>query len=314
MPGCDELARAGHRHGRRRPRDADRVARLGQPRAAADWPRGPRRRRNRAGAIIFPRYRGDLLECAVLARRMREAQIESTVVPRNALDVLAQHIVSAAVERDEEGERPLTVRGAARDRVRQLQLRRALARAAGERARHARRPLPLAASSASCARASPGTGSRGPSAPRRGARQLAITNAGTIPDRGLFAVTLPDGRRVGEFDEEMVHEARVGQTFLLGASSWRIEEIGRDRVIVTPAPGVPGAVPFWRGDTLGRPRELGQPSASSAARRSSCDEQAPARLPPRAARGAQPHRVPRERSSGDARDPERPHARAGALP
>ena len=94
--------------------------------------------------------------------------------------------------------------------------------------------------------------------PRRGSRQLAVSNAGTIPDRGLFAVTLPDGRRVGELDEEMVYEARPGQVFLLGASSWRIEEIGRDRVIVTPAPGAPGAVPFWKGDAIGRPKELGE--------------------------------------------------------
>ena len=94
--------------------------------------------------------------------------------------------------------------------------------------------------------------------PRRGARALAITNAGTIPDRGLYSVNLPDGRRVGELDEEMVYEARPGQTFLLGASSWRIEEITRDRVIVSPAPGVPAAVPFWKGDGLGRPKELGQ--------------------------------------------------------
>ncbi|MEA2221358.1 MAG: ATP-dependent helicase Lhr and Lhr-like helicase, partial [Solirubrobacteraceae bacterium] len=80
----------------------------------------------------------------------------------------------------------------------------------------------------------------------------------TIPDRGLYAVTLPDGRRVGELDEEMVYEARPGQAFLLGASTWRIEEIGRDRVIVTPAPGAPGAVPFWKGDSVGRPKELGE--------------------------------------------------------
>src|SRR5688572_14406119 len=93
---------------------------------------------------------------------------------------------------------------------------------------------------------------------RKGARALAITNAGTIPDRGLFSVNLPDGRRVGELDEEMVYEARAGQVFLLGASSWRIEEITRDRVIVSPAPGVPAAVPFWKGDGLGRPKELGQ--------------------------------------------------------
>jgi ATP-dependent Lhr-like helicase len=87
--------------------------------------------------------------------------------------------------------------------------------------------------------------------------QLAVTNAGTIPDRGLYGVHLPDGRRVGELDEEMVYEARPGQTFLLGASTWRIEEITRDRVIVTPAPGAPGAVPFWRGEGVGRPKELG---------------------------------------------------------
>src|SRR5204862_4904075 len=93
---------------------------------------------------------------------------------------------------------------------------------------------------------------------RKGARALAITNAGTIPDRGLFSVNLPDGRRVGELDEEMVYEARPGQTFLLGATSWRIEDITRDRVVVTPAPGVPGAVPFWKGDSVGRPRELGE--------------------------------------------------------
>jgi ATP-dependent helicase Lhr and Lhr-like helicase len=94
--------------------------------------------------------------------------------------------------------------------------------------------------------------------PRKGAQQLAVTNAGTIPDRGLFGVHLPDGRRVGELDEEMVYEARPGQTFLLGASTWRIEEITRDRVIVTPAPGAPGALPFWRGDGVGRPIELGR--------------------------------------------------------
>ncbi len=91
-----------------------------------------------------------------------------------------------------------------------------------------------------------------------GRRQLAVTNAGTIPDRGLYGVHLPDGRRVGELDEEMVYEARPGQTFLLGATTWRIEEITRDRVIVTPAPGVPGAVPFWKGDGIGRPAELGR--------------------------------------------------------
>ena len=92
-----------------------------------------------------------------------------------------------------------------------------------------------------------------------GARRLAVTNAGTIPDRGLFTVQLADsGSKVGELDEEMVYEAREGQVFLLGASSWRIEEITRDRVLVTPAPGVPGAVPFWKGEGVGRPYELGE--------------------------------------------------------
>src|SRR5438045_8792543 len=94
---------------------------------------------------------------------------------------------------------------------------------------------------------------------RQGARRLAVTNAGTIPDRGLFGVHLVDGGgRVGELDEEMVYEARAGQTFLLGASTWRIEEITRDRVLVSPARGVPGAVPFWKGEGVGRPYELGE--------------------------------------------------------
>ena len=94
---------------------------------------------------------------------------------------------------------------------------------------------------------------------RTGARRLAVTNAGTIPDRGLFGVFLADGGgRVGELDEEMVYEAREGQTFLLGASTWRIEEITRDRVLVSPAPGVPGVAPFWKGEGIGRPAELGE--------------------------------------------------------
>ncbi|MGB1627223.1 MAG: Lhr family helicase, partial [Miltoncostaeaceae bacterium] len=93
---------------------------------------------------------------------------------------------------------------------------------------------------------------------RDGARRLAVENAGTIPDRGLFGVFLADGRtRVGELDEEMVYEARAGQAFMLGASTWRIEQITRDRVLVSPAPGAPGAVPFWRGEGVGRPYELG---------------------------------------------------------
>src|SRR5205807_2401869 len=93
---------------------------------------------------------------------------------------------------------------------------------------------------------------------RSGARMLAVTSGGTIPDRGLFGVFTPEGTRVGELDEEMVYESRVGETFVLGATTWRIEEITRDRVVVTPAPGEPGKMPFWHGDGLGRPYELGR--------------------------------------------------------
>ena len=93
---------------------------------------------------------------------------------------------------------------------------------------------------------------------RKGAQRLAVTNAGTIPDRGLYGVFLPDGTRVGELDEEMVYESRPGETFLLGASTWRIEDITFERVVVTPAPGQPGKMPFWHGDGPGRPLELGR--------------------------------------------------------
>ncbi|HWF52997.1 MAG TPA: DEAD/DEAH box helicase, partial [Solirubrobacteraceae bacterium] len=204
---------------------------------------------------IFPKFRADLLECAVVARRMREAQIETTVVPRNALDVLAQQIVAiAAAAGDEETVSvdnlyALVTRTHSYAELPRTQLENVLDMLDGRypSSEFAElRPRIVWDRVAGTIRARPG------------ARQLAVTNAGTIPDRGLFAVTLPDGRRVGELDEEMVYEARPGQTFLLGASTWRIEEIGRDRVIVTPAPGVPGAVPFWKGDTLGRPRELGE--------------------------------------------------------
>jgi ATP-dependent helicase Lhr and Lhr-like helicase len=94
--------------------------------------------------------------------------------------------------------------------------------------------------------------------PREGSRRLAVTSGGTIPDRGLFGVFLPDGTRVGELDEEMVYESRPGETFVLGASTWRIEDITFERVTVTPAPGEPGKMPFWHGDRPGRPLELGR--------------------------------------------------------
>jgi ATP-dependent Lhr-like helicase len=201
---------------------------------------------------IFPKFRADLLECAVIARRMREGAIESTVVPRNPLDVLAQQVVAiAAASEDPISVDELYALVTATYTFAELprtQLENVLDMLDGRYPSSSfaeLRPRIIWDRVAGTLRARPG------------ARQLAVTNAGTIPDRGLYAVTLPDGRRVGELDEEMVYEARPGQTFLLGATTWRIEEIGRDRVIVTPAPGLPGAVPFWKGDGVGRPRELG---------------------------------------------------------
>jgi ATP-dependent helicase Lhr and Lhr-like helicase len=200
---------------------------------------------------IFPKYRGDLLECAVVARRMREAEIEETVIPQNPLDVLAQHLVSMAAldEWDvDEVERLLTATQPFHDLSRE-QLENVLdmldGRYPSDRFAELRPRIVW-------------DRTEGTIHGRKGARQLVVTNAGTIPDRGLYGVHLPDGRRVGELDEEMVYEARAGQTFLLGSSTWRIEEITRDRVIVTPAPGAPGAVPFWKGDGIGRPAELGR--------------------------------------------------------
>ena len=200
---------------------------------------------------IFPKYRGDLLECAVVARRMREAEIEETTIPQNPLDVLAQHLVSIAAQKEwevDEVEQLVTATESFHDLSRE-QLENVLdmldGRYPSDRFAELRPRIVWDRTA-------------GTIHGRKGSRQLVVTNAGTIPDRGLYGVHLPDGRRVGELDEEMVYEARAGQTFLLGSSTWRIEEITRDRVIVTPAPGAPGAVPFWKGDGIGRPAELGR--------------------------------------------------------
>lgn len=201
---------------------------------------------------IFPKFRADLLESAVVVRRMLEGAIEETTIVRNPLDVLAQQIVAISAEEEiAVDDLHDLVRGSYpfRDLSRQ-QLENVLDMLAG------RYP------SEEFAELRPrivwdrlGGLVRG----REGARRLAVTNAGTIPDRGLFGVHLVDGGgRVGELDEEMVYEARAGQTFLLGASTWRIEEITRDRVLVSPAPGVPALVPFWKGEGVGRPYELGE--------------------------------------------------------
>src|SRR5438067_4056305 len=222
---------------------------------------------------IFPKFRLDLLESAVVARRMRAGEIEETVIPRNPLDVLAQHVV--AICADEEipvEELHELVRGAYPfSDLSRVQLENVLDMLDG------RYPSDeFAELRARIVWDRTAGVVRG----RQGARRLAVTNAGTIPDRGLFGVHLVDGGgRVGELDEEMVYEARAGQTFLLGASSWRIEEITRDRVLVSPAPGVPGAVPFWKGEGVGRPYELGAAIGAAARELTALsDEQALGRL------------------------------------
>jgi ATP-dependent Lhr-like helicase len=201
---------------------------------------------------IFPKFRADLLESAVVVQRMREGAIEETQIPRNPLDVLAQQIVGiCAQEEIEVEELHRLVRGAYPFAdLSRAQLENVLDMLAGRYPSDEfaeLRPRIVWDRTAGVVRG------------RQGARRLAVTNAGTIPDRGLFGVFIADGGgRVGELDEEMVYEARAGQVIMLGASSWRIEEITRDRVLVSPAPGVPGAVPFWKGEGVGRPYELGQ--------------------------------------------------------
>jgi ATP-dependent helicase Lhr and Lhr-like helicase len=234
----------------------DLVVQVESPKSVARGLQRVGRAGHELGAVskgrIFPKFRADLLESAVVARRMRDGAIEETVIPRNPLDVLAQQVVAVCADAEVVvDELHDLVRGAYPfSDLSRVQLENVLDMLAG------RYP------SDEFAELRPritwdrtGGTIRG----LAGARRLAVTNAGTIPDRGLFTVQLADsGSRVGELDEEMVYEARAGQTFLLGASSWRIEEITRDRVLVSPAPGVPGAVPFWKGEGVGRPFELGQ--------------------------------------------------------
>jgi ATP-dependent helicase Lhr and Lhr-like helicase len=200
---------------------------------------------------IYPKHRGDLLEAAVVARRMHEGAIEATRYLRNPLDVLAQQVVAAtAVEPWADQDLRALVRRAAGftelsdelfDNVLDLLAGRYPSEEFGEL-----RPRVVWDRVAGVVRG------------RDGAKRLAVTSGGTIPDRGLFGVFLPDGTRVGELDEEMVYESRPGETFLLGASTWRIEDITFERVVVSPAPGQPGKMPFWHGDRPGRPLELGR--------------------------------------------------------
>ena len=203
--------------------------------------------------VILPKHRGELAQCAVVAERMAAGAIEELRIPRNPLDVLAQQIV-AMVAMDSWDVDALAA------------LARRSAPFAGLPASALEAVLDMLAGrypSDEFAELRPRiTWDRvaGTLTGRPGAQRLAVTSGGTIPDRGLFGVFLvgEGGGRVGELDEEMVYESRTGDVILLGSSSWRIEEITADRVLVTPAPGRPGRLPFWHGDSPARPAELGR--------------------------------------------------------
>jgi ATP-dependent Lhr-like helicase len=211
--------------------------------------------------VIFPKYQGDLVQATVVAERMRGGNIEELRAPRNPLDVLAQQIVAMTSMDDwpvDELERVIR-RAAPFAGLTRPVLDAVLDMLAGRYPSEefaGLRPRVVWDRLAGVVRGRPG------------GQRLAVTSGGTIPDRGLFGVFLAGSetgsgtsrrhsRRVGELDEEMVYESRVGDVFVLGASSWRIEDITADSVLVTPAPGQPGKLPFWHGDTLGRPAELG---------------------------------------------------------
>ena len=201
---------------------------------------------------IYPKHRGDLLEAAVVVRRMIDGAIESTRYLRNPLDVLAQQIVAHVA---------ITTECTVAD----------VGRLVRRCANFAELSDDLLLNTLDLLAGRYPSDEFGELRPRLvwdrvndtlrardGSRRLAVTSGGTIPDRGLFGVFLPDGTRVGELDEEMVYESRPGETFLLGASTWRIEDITFERVVVSPAPGQPGKMPFWHGDRPGRPLELGR--------------------------------------------------------
>ena len=205
--------------------------------------------------IILPKYRGDLLASAALTERMHAGAVEASRYIRNPLDVLAQHIVAIA------GRDPITVDDLERlvhgsapfAELPRAQLENVLDMLSGRYPSDEfaeLRPRIVWDRVAGTIRA------------REGAARIALTSGGTIPDRGLYGVFLvgaePGKGRVGELDEEMVFETRVGETFLLGASTWRVEEITHDRVLVSPAPGVPGKMPFWKGESANRPLEFGR--------------------------------------------------------
>jgi ATP-dependent helicase Lhr and Lhr-like helicase len=209
-----------------------------------------------SSGIVFPKFRGDLIACAAVAEAMHEGKIEPTRYPRNPLDVLAQQIVAMVAMDDWNADELFAfVRSAAPfaelgrsvfDGV--LDMLSGLYPSDEFAELRPRLTWDRVTNSLTA---------------RQGAKRVAITSGGTIPDRGLYGVFLAGSEkdqssRVGELDEEMVFETSVGETFMLGASSWRIEEITHDRVIVTPAPGQPGKMPFWKADAAERTVPFGQ--------------------------------------------------------
>lgn len=207
---------------------------------------------------MFPKHRGDLLACVAARTGMLATEVEETFYPRNPLDVLAQHIVAiTAMDPIHEDTLFDLVRGAGPlaelprssfDGVLDMLSGKYPSDEFAEL-----RPRIVWDRKTGMLRA------------RKGAGRIAVANAGTIPDRGYYGVFLGSadsgagtGRRVGELDEEMVFEAKEGEVFVLGASSWRITDITHDKVLVTPAPGQPGKMPFWRGDRVGRGAALGE--------------------------------------------------------
>lgn len=223
-----------------------------------------------SSGVIFPKYRGDLLACSAAAERMVRGEVEETRYPRNPLDVLAQQIVAmVALE-------PVSVdaiynslrRAAPYAQLPRASFEGVLDLLAGRYPSHEFAELRPRVNWDRLA---------GIVSPRKGTQRLAILNAGTIPDRGTYGVFLAGGEgrtsRVGELDEEMVFETRPGDVFLLGASSWRVLEITKDQVLVVPAPGESGKMPFWRGDGPGRPLEFGRAIGSLARRLARMDRE-----------------------------------------
>ena len=202
--------------------------------------------------VLLPKHRTDLIGCAVSVQRMIAGEIETMRVPTNPLDILAQHTVAACALEPLNAETWF-------DTVRRSAPFATLPRSAYEAT------LDLLSGkypSTDFAELRPRLvydRDTGTLTGRPGAQRLAVTSGGAIPDRGMFAVYLVGEKpsRVGELDEEMVYESRPGDVIALGATSWRIAEITHDRVMVIPAPGLPARLPFWRGDAVGRPAELG---------------------------------------------------------